>query len=114
MSTVPEACARCKLALTDGRTGACYRVEKLPRAAGDYRRGFRLTGPDGAPAFAHELPCGLRECSCPAWTVGRECEHTRLLVAAGLFDDPVDVREPGQPDYPEDDLVDIDWESEAP
>ena len=113
MSTVTDLKDHCKLTLTNGLTGAHYQVARLPRKPGDYRKGFRLTGLDGAPVFAHELPCGLHECSCPAWTAGRTCEHTAMLTTAGLFEEPVDPRDLYR-DALEDDLVEIDWESDAP
>ncbi len=122
MASVTDLSGRCKLTLTDGRTGAVYQVEPLPRQPGEYRRGFRLAVPGGPSAggdscHAHQLPCGLTECSCPAWTESRTCAHTQLLTAAGLFDELVTPDEPsyGGRWFPDDDeLVDIDWESEAP
>ena len=117
MDNVPQATKTVKLTLTSGPAGAAYRAERLPRKPGDYRKGFRLTGPNGETVFAHELPCGLHECSCPRWVQagGLACEHTELLTAAGLFDDPVRRDELYRPDpFRPDELVDIDWESEAP
>jgi hypothetical protein len=108
--------ARCKLTLTDGVTGTTYAVERLERRPGDYRKGFRLIASGDQPVFCHELPCGLQECSCPEWPQGRTCPHTELLTAAGLFDEPVrpdDLYAGGQC-FPDDDLVDIDIDSDAP
>lgn len=96
------------LILTNGLTR--YQVERLPRTPGDYRKGYRLTGPDGEPVLAHELPSGMQECSCVTWTQARSCEHTTLLTVAGLFDEPVDLYRNAF----EDDLIDTDWESDAP
>jgi hypothetical protein len=113
MATVTEIRENYKLTLTNGLCGAEYRVERLPRKPGEYAKGFRLTGPDGQPVFAHELPSGLQECSCSAWAEGRECEHTQLLTAAGLFDEPIRPDDLYRDRF-EDDLVEIDWESDAP
>ncbi len=80
MTTVTDRQLRCKLTLTNALTGARYQVERLPRKPGDYRKGFRLTGLDGAPVFAHELPCGLQECSCSAWIDGRGSPSVRNRI----------------------------------
>jgi hypothetical protein len=114
MATLAEIRQRCQIVLISP-TGTQYQVERLEGRPGDYRRGYRLTetgGPDERPAFAHELPNGVQECSCTAWTQARECEHVALLVGAGLFDEP---RRLGPADeFAEDELVDIDWEAGAP
>ena len=117
MFNLPAAANGCKLTITNGRTGAAYQAERLPRKPGDYRRGFRLTGPNGETVFAHELPCGLHECSCPGWvhTGGLACEHTELLTAAGLFDERVRREGLYAPDpFEPEELVDIDIDSDAP
>ena len=117
MNNVPQAADAVKVTLTRGLTGAAYQAERLPRRPGDYRRGFRPTGPNGETVFAHELPCRLHECSCPGWVQagGLACEHTELLTAAGLFDEPVRREGLYAPDpFAPDELVDIDWESNAP
>ena len=112
MNTVSDLTTSCKLTLENGLTGTAYQVERLERRPGEFAKGFRLRGPAGELSFAHELPNGLHECSCRAWTrVNRACEHTQLLTAAGLFDAPVD---PWAYDPSDDELVEIDWESDAP
>jgi hypothetical protein len=115
MHNLPHNRPVIKLTLENG-TGIVYRVERLERRPGDYRKGFRLNAAGVQPLFCHELPCGLQECSCPDWPLGRTCSHTELLTAAGLFDEPVcpdDLYAGGQC-FPDDDLVDIDIDSDSP
>ncbi len=120
MANLEEMRRRCQVVLIDGLSGRQFQVERLERRPGDYFRGYRLTqtGAAGAPAFAHELQSGAQECSCPAWAEKRECEHTALLVGAGLFSEPgawfgpVNAR--AYDPFADDELVEIEWESEAP
>jgi len=91
------------LTLTHPMTGAEYQVERLPREPGGYAKGFRLSlvgqWPLGYTCHTHQRSDGQQECDCGLWTKCRECEHTRLLTTAGLFDEPVD---------PDDDIWDPD------
>jgi len=118
MSTVAELRENHKLTLTNLLCGAEYQVERLPRRPGQYAKGFRLVHLHQEPFrptyHVHQLPDGRHECGCTGWTDGRECEHTRLLTAAGLFDEPVTTAELYQGSYfQEDELLDLDWESDA-
>src|SRR5579883_1587404 len=120
MATAAEIRENCQLTLTNGLGGAEYRVEKLPRKPGAYAKGFRLvhlhTDPVHPVYHAHQLSDGRHECSCTGWVHARECEHTQLLTAAGLFDEPVrpdDLYPPQDSDeepWDFDEIIAINWE----
>ena len=116
MSTVPAPARVCQVSITDHLTGATFQVERLPAEPRVYAKGLRLVDEDGLPVFCHQMPSGHMECSCPAWVGTRRCCHVDLLVAAGLFDEPIDMRDlrpdpfEGLGDFEdfEDELIDID------
>ncbi len=120
MATLTEIREHCQLTLTNGLCGAAYRVERLPRKPGDYAKGFRLVhlhlDPVHPVYHAHQLPDGRHECSCTGWVHARACEHTQLLTAAGLFDEPVraDDLYPPQEEEPWDldEIIAINWEND--
>jgi hypothetical protein len=83
---------------------------------GLYVRGWPLTRrgpwPVGQTCHVHELAGGLIECDCERWPLARSCEHTKLLIADGLVEEPIglDDQYQGGLAFP-DELVDIDIDS---
>jgi hypothetical protein len=81
------------LTLTHPMTGAEYEIERLSREPGGYVKGFCLSllgqRSQGYTCNVYQRSDGRQECDCGLWTECRECEHTKLLTAAGLLDEPV-------------------------
>jgi hypothetical protein len=121
MSTVTEPRTVHKLVILNMHTGVTFEVERLPRQPDDYRKSFRLTqlytGAAVNPVcHAHELPSGLQDCDCRDWIDRRTCPHVEMLRSVASFEEPV-LFAPAEsrPYNPfDDELVEIEWQSEAP